>query len=264
LSFKVFYCRQNAVKCYDYRINKHNYIKISIKEVCKNLYPNSMEKKLELNNLDVFKKRNQLSAVIRTLELDRKRIAQDLHDDISSKLNVISLNCHLLKIPNLPQKDVEEITKNIIEYTLKALNSSKKMSHKLLPPVLEKFGLHAGIEELCSEIDADKSVKVEYKNNLNFDFKENDSHIHVFRIVQELLNNSVQHGKATLISVSFEEVDGEKTCRYTDNGIGFDLQEMKSHKGLGLKNIASRIDVLKGSLLIESQKDNGVSVVFKF
>ena len=111
-----------------------------------------MEKKLEFNNLDIFQKNKQLSAVIRTLESDRKRIAQDLHDDICSKLNVISLNCHLLKIPNLPQKDIEEITKNIIEYTSKALNSSKKMTHSLLPPVLDKFGLHAGIEELCAEL----------------------------------------------------------------------------------------------------------------
>jgi signal transduction histidine kinase len=223
-----------------------------------------MENKLELNNLDIFQKNNQLSAVISTLELDRKRIAQDLHDDISSKLNVISLNCHLLKIPNLPQKDVEEITKNIIEYTSKALNSSKKMSHRLLPPVLEKFGLHAGIEELCSEFDADSSVKIQYKNNLIFDFKENESHIHVFRIVQELLTNSVEHGKATFITVMFEEVNGKRTCMYTDNGIGFDLKKMENHKGLGMKNISSRIAVLEGSLSIDSQMDNGISVVFNF
>ncbi|CAN1575082.1 COG4585 Signal transduction histidine kinase [Flavobacteriaceae bacterium] len=223
-----------------------------------------MEKKIELNNSDIFQKKNQLSAVIRTLELDRKRIAQDLHDDISSKLNVISLNCHLLKIPNLLQKDVEEITKNIMEYTAKALNSSKKMSHRLLPPVLEKFGLHAGIEELCSEFEADRSVKIEYKNNLKFDFKENESHIHVFRIVQELLTNSVQHGKATFISLLFEEVNEKKMCRYTDNGIGFDFKKMQNHKGLGMKNIASRITVLEGCLTIESQMENGISVVFNF
>jgi len=163
-----------------------------------------MEKELELNNLDFFLKNNQLSAVIRTLESDRKRIAQDLHDDISSKLNVISLNCHLLKIPNLPQKDVEEITRNILEYTSKALNSSKKMSHSLLPPVLEKFGLHAGIEELCSELNNDGSIEIQYENKLQFDFKENESHIHVFRIVQELLINSIKHGRPTSISILFD------------------------------------------------------------
>jgi signal transduction histidine kinase len=223
-----------------------------------------MEKKLEINNLDIFLKNNQLSALIRTLESDRKRIAQDLHDDISSKLNVISLNCHLLKIPNLPQKDIEEITKNIIEYTSKALNSSKKMSHSLLPPVLEKFGLHAGIEELCSDFGGDESVKIQYENKLKFDFKENESHIHVFRILQELLVNSIQHGKANSISVLFEEIEGKRTCKYTDNGIGFDLNQMQNHKGLGMKNIVSRVAILEGSLSIESQLDNGISVIFNF
>jgi len=223
-----------------------------------------MEKELELNNLDIFQKNNQLSAAISTLESDRKRIAQDLHDDISSKLNVISLNCHLLKIPNLPQKDIEEITRNILEYTSKALNSSKKMSHSLLPPVLERFGLHAGIEELCSELDEDGSIEIQYENKLQFDFNENESHIHIFRIVQELLFNSIKHARATSISILFDEVSGKRRCTYTDNGIGFDLKQMESHKGLGMKNIAGRIAVLEGSLSINSQMDNGILVVFNF
>jgi signal transduction histidine kinase len=223
-----------------------------------------MEKELELNNLNVFLKNNQLSAVIRTLELDRRRIAQDLHDDISSKLNVISLNCHLLKIPNLPQKEIEEITQNILEYTSKALNSSKKMSHRLLPPVLERFGLHAGIEELCEELNGEGSINIQYENKLQFDFNENESHIHVFRIVQELLANSIKHGGATSISILFDEVNEKRRCTYTDNGIGFDLKQIGSHKGLGMKNIAGRIAVLEGSLSINSQMNNGILVVFNF
>lgn len=223
-----------------------------------------MEKKLEFNDLDILLKNNQLSAVIRTLELDRKRIARDLHDDISSKLNVISLNCHLLKMPDLSLKDIEEITQNIIEYTSKALDSSKKMTYSLLPPVLDKFGLHAGIEELCSELVRNGEVAVQYENNLNFDFKENNRHIHIFRILQELFSNSIQHGRATSITVFFDEIDGKKTCRYSDNGIGFDLNQLENHQGLGMRNVASRVSILGGNFSIESQKNNGVSVIFNF
>lgn len=223
-----------------------------------------MEKKLEFDNLDIFQKNKQLSAVIRTLESDRKRIAQDLHDDICSKLNVISLNCHLLKIPNLPPKDIEEITKNIIEYTSKALNSSKKMTHSLLPPVLDKFGLHAGMEELCAQLIDDGAVGIQYENNLKFDFKENENHIHVFRILQELFANSIEHGKATSISVFFDMIDGKRTCKYSDNGIGFDLNQLQNHKGLGMKNVVSRVAILEGSISIESQMNNGISVIFNF
>jgi signal transduction histidine kinase len=223
-----------------------------------------MEEKLELNNLDDFLKSNQLVSVIRTLESDRKRIAHELHDDISSKLNVISLNCHLLKIPNLSPKESEEITQNIIEYSSKALNSSKEMAHSLLPPVLEKFGLHAGIEELCAELNNDESVAIQYENKLKFNFEENESHIHVFRILQELLANSIQHGKATAIFILFDEINGQKTCVYSDNGIGLDLKQIESHNGLGMKNIVSRVAVLGGNIKIESQLNNGISVIFNF
>lgn len=223
-----------------------------------------METKIVLQGLDASQYKEQLLAVVGILELDRKRIAQDLHNDISSKLNVISLNCHLLKIPNLPQKDIEEITKNIIEYTSKALISSKKITHSLLPPVLEKFGLHAGIEELCEELIDDKKVDIIYTNNLHFDFKDNDKHIHIFRILQELFSNSIQHGKATSIAVEFNEINGENSCNYTDNGIGFNLNKLENHDGLGMKNVASRVTILGGNLLIESQIDKGISVVFNF
>lgn len=223
-----------------------------------------MGKRIELQGLDISQCKNQLSATVRMLEMDRKRIAQVLHDDLGSKLNVISLNCHLLRIPNLPQKDIEEITKNIIEYTSKALISSKRLTHSLLPPVLEKFGLHAGIEELCAECIDTTSVDIQYVNNVKFDFEDNEKHIHVFRIIQELLANSVQHGKATSISVSFNETDGEKTCNYSDNGIGFDLKQLNNHQGLGMKNVAGRVAVLGGGLMIESQMNEGISVFFNF
>lgn len=223
-----------------------------------------MENKIEFNNLDISLGKNQLTALIKTLELERKRISQALHDDISSKLNVISLNCQLLKIPDLSQKELEEITKNIIEYTSKALNSSKKITHSLLPPVLEKFGFHAGMEELCDELNNDGSVVIQYENKLSFNFAENESHIHVFRILQELLDNSIEHGKATLISVLFKEIEGERTCVYSDNGIGFDLKEIENDNGLGIKNIINRIVILEGSLKLESQLNNGMSAVFNF
>jgi len=223
-----------------------------------------MKKGRVLQDLDIFQNNNQLSAVVRTLESDRKRIAQDLHDDIGSKLNVISLNCHLLNIPNLPQKDIEEITKNIIEYTSKALNSSKKLTHSLLPPVLDKFGLHAGIEELCADLIEKNDVEIQYINNLKFDFKDNDRHIHVFRILQELVTNSIHHGKANSIIISFSEIGGKNVCKYSDNGIGFDLNQLESHNGLGMKNVASRVAILEGKLSIESQRSKGFSVIFNF
>ena len=223
-----------------------------------------IQKELEKKDLEIQYQKELLSAVIITQEEERKRIAQDLHDDISSKLNIVSLNSHLLTTPNLTANEVIEITANIINLTHKALDNSRKIAHGLLPPVLDKFGLHAGVEELCMEFSSSKAVNIEYQNNTTFAISHNDRHLHVFRILQELMNNSLRHGKATVISILFEEINGMKNCHYTDNGTGFEMKNNENQKGLGMKNIDSRIAFLNGKLTFESALNKGISVVFNF
>ncbi len=219
---------------------------------------------IEKKNLELQHQKELLNSVLITQEEERKRIAQDLHDDISSKLNVVSLNSQLLKTPNLNESEQLEITNNIIELTQKALEESRRIAHDLLPPVLEKFGLHAGIEELVEEFNSTKSVKVVYENHINFEFYPIDKHLHIFRILQELLNNSIRHGKATEISIQFTTFGVQKTCTYIDNGIGFNSSTFDQSKGLGMKNIESRINFLKGNFSFDSRPNEGVKMVFNF
>ncbi|WP_163407482.1 sensor histidine kinase [Flavobacterium ajazii] len=223
-----------------------------------------IQKELEKKDLILAHQRDQLCAVILAQEEERKRIAQDLHDDISSKLNVVSLNSYLLTSANLTMNETKEITTNIINITAKALDNSRKIAHNLLPPVFDKFGLHAGVEELCEEFESSKSVKVSYQNKIDFDEKEKDRHLHIFRILQELMNNSLRHGKSSEISIRFENVDGINTCFYKDNGIGFDCEDSENHKGLGMKNIDSRISFLNGTINISSYPGKGIDVFFTF
>lgn len=223
-----------------------------------------IQKELEKKDLILKYQKEQLHAIIFTQEEERKRIAQDLHDDISSKLNIVSLNSHLLTAPNLTEVETAEITENIINLTTKALDNSRKIAHNLLPPVFEKFGLNAGIEELCEEFETSKSVKTHYKNDIDFDKNDIDRHLHVFRILQELMNNSLRHGKATEIWISFAEKEGINTCNYEDNGVGFDSANAENQKGLGMKNIDSRISFLEGTIKITSEIDNGMAVNFTF
>ena len=187
-----------------------------------------------------------------------------MHDDISSKLNVVSLNSHLLKSSNLTKVELLEITNNISSLTAKALENSRRIAHDLLPPVLEKFGIHAGIEELVVEYNSSKIVNVIYKNDIKFNVDQIDNQLHIFRILQELLNNSVRHGKASKISIDFSSINGVNTCIYKDNGMGFDTTSSQNMKGLGMKNIESRITFLNGTFSINSQKNGGVNVIFTF
>lgn len=223
-----------------------------------------IQKEIENKNLEIQHQKDQLHAIIIAQEEERKRIAQDLHDDISSKLNIVSLNSHLLTSPNLTEAETTEITENIISLTTKALENSRKIAHNLLPPVFEKFGLNAGVEELCHEFESSKAVKVYYINEIEFDEKDIDRHLHVFRILQELMNNSLRHGKATEIWISFENLNNIQTCNYKDNGVGFDAKRVENQKGLGMKNIDSRVSFLNGTIKINSEINKGISVFFTF
>lgn len=222
------------------------------------------EKELEKKNLELEYQKGLLQATIEVQEEERQRIAQDLHDDISSKLNVVTLNTHLLLTPNLSEREFTEITNNIINLIRKTLENSRKIAHDLLPPVLDKFGLDAGIQELCFEINSSKRVVVNYDNEVEFNNADKNRHLHVFRIIQELTNNSLKHGEATEISIDFAENDGRVTCKYADNGKGFDVNSLKNKKGLGMKNIESRIIFLEGDITISSGVGNGTSIIFNF
>ncbi|SEP55913.1 sensor histidine kinase [Flavobacterium urocaniciphilum] len=219
---------------------------------------------VEKKNQEIHYQKEILQSVIQTQEDERMRIAQDLHDDISSKLNIVSLNTHLLKTPNLSESEYNEIIDNVVNLTAKALENSRRIAHDLLPPVFEKFGLHAAIEELVNEFSSAKNVQVKYTNSLDFSYLEVNYQLHIFRILQELLNNSIRHGKASEISINFVENNSKNTCFYSDNGVGFDMKSTNKKRGIGMQNIDSRVNFLGGKINIHSEINKGVQIDFNF
>jgi signal transduction histidine kinase len=223
-----------------------------------------IKQKLDKKDLEIEFQKGMLHAVLFTQEEERKRIAQDLHDDISSKLNVVSLNSHLLRTPNLSESELIKISDNIVELTQKALENSRRIAHDLLPPVLEKFGLHSGIEELVADYNSTKAVRVTYKNKSSFEKFSFDNQLHIFRILQELLNNAVRHGLAKNISIEVIDENDLKTLTFIDDGVGFNVNDEKVRKGIGIKNIESRVDYLNASISISSIINEGTTVIIKF
>ncbi len=223
-----------------------------------------LQKELEKRDLRISHQKELLRSIILTQEEERARIAQDLHDDISSKLNIVSLNGHLLKEKSLAPDEADRIREAIVELTGKALENSRRIAHDLLPPVLEKFGLVAGIEELVQEFEASKRVTTTFTQHLSHEPEDERTSLQVFRILQELMNNSLRHGKSTHISINLSEEDGRYSCHYTDNGSGMDAQTLKNARGLGLRNIENRIEILEGTFNIDSQPGKGVRVHFTF
>lgn len=222
------------------------------------------QKELEKKNLELGHQKKLLRATIETQEKERKRIAEDLHDDISSKLNIIFLNCELLSMKNLPENKKKEALRTITGLSSKVLESSRNIAHNLSPPVFNKFGLDAGVEELCAEFNSSHSIKVKYQNHIQFEDAEKDRHLHVLRILQELMNNSLRHGKADNITIQFEKEGSKTICEYKDDGKGFDIENKANKNGLGMKNIESRVGFLKGTMSIDSTINEGIKVNFDF
>lgn len=223
-----------------------------------------VEKELEKKELEVEHQKEIIHATILTQEKERKRIAQDLHDDISSKLNVILLNSNFLIDGELSPDEYTKVNQNIIKVTKKTLGNARKIAHDLLPPILEKFGLQSAIEELVDEFNVSKKVMIDS----NIEYPQNKltptQELHVFRIIQELVNNSVRHGKAEKIDLDFIEKEKELSLNYKDNGIGFSAHVIEEKKGLGMKNIESRVELLNGDLMIKSAIDKGIEVSIIF
>lgn len=220
---------------------------------------------LEKRDLIIAHQKEMLTAVLNTQEVERKRIAQDLHDDISSNLNIVSLNSHLLQRKNLSEREIDEITANIVALTKKSLENSRRIAHDLYPPVLEKFGLEAGIKEICYDFSTTKAVTIDFKNDLNFLHIKTDMQVQIFRILQELISNSMRHGKAKNIKFHFfKTVDNHNACDYQDDGIGFDIKLTSNQQGMGLKNIESRINFIGGTIDFGKSSSSGVQIKFNF
>jgi len=221
-----------------------------------------VKKELEKAALKLENQQKILRTSIDIQERERKRIAQDLHDAISSKLNIISLSTNVLLVDKTVNDNQRKTLNQILEITTGTLESSRKIAHDLLPPILDNFGLKAALEELFEEYS--KHTKIDIENNIEkLSRLTKTNQLHIFRIIQELINNSIRHGKANELVIYMEQSDTGFIIRYQDNGVGFNVKEVKAKSGIGLQNIESRVKILNGTLRIESTKNSGSQFIIR-
>lgn len=219
-----------------------------------------IQTELEKANLEIEHQKDMLQATIITQEEERKRIAQDMHDAISSKLNVVSLNANILANDGDFSGESHKIAETIVKVTGTVLESSRKIAHDLLPPTLQKFGLRAALEELCDEVEETRKFKLEQAFNYKEETLSAEEELHVFRIAQELINNAIKYSEATKLKLKLDVATGQFQFTYKDNGKGFNLSEAKNAKGLGLSGIENRAAILNADLNITTKPGDGLFV----
>lgn len=219
-----------------------------------------LKKELEIN---IIKSRQQEEILKNTLlsqENERKRIAQDLHDEVGAMLSVVKLNVSLFerKSDNLKSKELALETKSYLDDVILQV---RRISRALMPPSLEKLGLAIAVEELVDWVNKSGMIKVDYWCSRIVRRLDTKKELAVFRIIQELLNNAIKHSNASNVSVKMRFSLSGFAVSISDNGKGFDAELVKT--GLGLKSLESRTQILNAKMQINSAPGKGtVAILF--
>ncbi|WP_298512598.1 sensor histidine kinase [uncultured Kordia sp.] len=221
-----------------------------------------LKEQMRIQKLDYKHQEELLHATILTQEKERNRIARDLHDEIGSKLNVIFLNICRLKKHGKKHEEIDLITNEVESVIHTTINSIRFISHELLPPTLEEFGLIETIRELQYSYNKSGDVHIDFTTSEKTKPITNSLiELNLFRVIQELINNSIRHGKATEIDMHLSAEETAIKLHYEDNGTGFDSSQKNYKKGLGMKNIESRLRIINATYTLNSSIENGTNVV---
>ncbi len=208
--------------------------------------------KNRLNGLRNKIQQNIINASLSGQEIERKKIAAFLHDNISALLSSAGLHLSVFNTKN--QNPSDEIIKTIALLG-EAHDKVRDLSHELIPALLVRFGLLYALEDLC-EKNSNSTITFEFESNIDNQKRyPEDFEIKIYFIITELLNNIIKHSQATIGKVTLTENDTVLKIQVFDNGKGFDTNQFQLLEGFGINQIRARINAMKGNLTIDSKID---------
>jgi signal transduction histidine kinase len=222
------------------------------------------ERRIYESNILMKQNHALLQRVLEVQETERKRIAQDLHDDLGQYLNAIKAQATSLLLDSASSVDTRMTAQRIAETADYSYQAARKMMHSLRPVALDELGLAAALEYLVESWSSvqgvsDKLTKYQIKIHDNIDQFTEHINIGIFRIVQESLTNIAKHANASFVDISIVCFDNSLKLSIQDDGVGFDMSKPK--KGYGLMGIAERAEALGGTLTINSSSEGTVLIV---
>lgn len=203
--------------------------------------------------------RRILNTVLRTEEKERMRFSKELHDGLGPLLSSAKMSISELARESRSEEDVELI-KNTTYVIEEAIRSLREISNNLSPHMLETFGLARAVNNFTNKAVANTLNKtdIEFTTNLSGERFDSNVEVIVYRVICELINNSLKHSGAKHIRLDIQYSLDMMHINYSDDGKGFDITSAMD-VGMGMFNMTSRINSLKGTINIESKKDNGMN-----
>jgi signal transduction histidine kinase len=221
------------------------------------------QQKLEQETLKTVHQNELLRSSISIQEEERKRIAQDLHDELGAMLSIMRMHLVMLELQNpAPPENILPGLQNARQLSETALASIRSISHQLMPPQLEKFGLIKTLESVTDQINDAGRINIQLALLSDIPELSWDINLGLYRISMELITNTIKHAAAKNINIDFGWLTGYITCMYTDNGKG--LTQSHPGNGSGLKSIEARASALKGTVEFGNTTDrNGFYAFIK-
>lgn len=213
-------------------------------------------KEKEIQRLEEEKKVLAARALVEGQEEERKRVAQELHDGIGVLLSSVKLQFTRIEDQQPENAPLIQQARNMLD---KAAGDIRRISHNIMPGNLIRYGLDAAVEDLFESINESGLIKAETAVQPGETKLSENFQIMVYRIIQEMVNNTLKHAEATNISLVINYND-HFSLQYADNGKGFKPEEVMAGTTLGLKSISSRVNFMEGEMNIESSPGKGTSV----
>lgn len=203
--------------------------------------------------------KDKIQAEIDTLENERRRIASDLHDELGPLLSAVKLQIN--NIETAGPEDQQLVIKSS-QHIDSIIHKLREISNNLMPNTLLRKGLKNAIEELLDTCKKASGIEMHFTCEQEIRLDQ-DKEINIYRIVQEVLHNTIKHSGASLLVIRLHKEEGHLLLSTADNGKGFNyLSKSKELKGLGLRNLQSRAQIMGGELLCNSQPGKGVTYIF--
>lgn len=215
--------------------------------------------------LETEKQLAATEAVLKGEEQERTRLAKDLHDGLGGMLSGIKHSMQTMKGNLIMTPDNAQAFERSIDMLDSSIKEMRRVAHNMMPEVLVRFGLNKALQDFCDEIDQINVVQLNYQS-IGMEAKpdlDQSMSIAIYRIVQELVNNSIKHAKANQVIVQLTLDKNSLSLTVEDDGKGFDTRVLEQAGGIGWENIKSRVAFLKGRIHLQSG-GSGTSVLIEF
>lgn len=218
-----------------------------------------------INELETEKQLTATEAVLKGEEQERTRLAKDLHDGLGGMLSGIKYSMNSMKENLIMTPDNAQAYERSMDMLDSSIKEMRRVAHNMMPEALVKFGLDTALKDFCNDINQSGALKVNYQClGMQQVVIDQTTSITIYRIVQELIHNTMKHAVATTAIVQLSKTEEHLSITVEDDGKGFNPVILQGVKGIGWTNIKSRIDFLKGVLNVQSEAGKGTSVHIEF